>query len=100
MYKELLPIGSIVSIKEAKRHMMICGRVVTRDDSDQVYDYVGCLFPEGLADASKMYFFNREAIDECLFKGWENKEEHDFKENVLGRIKSVEVVDGKVIPKV
>lgn len=30
MYNELLPIGSVVQVKGAKREFMICGRVVAR----------------------------------------------------------------------
>ena len=40
MYTDLLTIGSIVKIKGAKRDLMICGRVVARTGSEEVYDYV------------------------------------------------------------
>ena len=58
-FDELLPIGSVVRVKGAQRNLMICGRVVTRTGSDDIYDYVACLYPEGLIDASDLYFFNK-----------------------------------------
>lgn len=99
MYKDLLPIGSVVSVKGAKRKFLICGRVVAKSDSDDVYDYVACLYPEGLIDPSNLYFFNRNAIEECLHAGYESQEEADFKEHVLGSLGEVEVVDGQIVPK-
>lgn len=78
---------------------MICGRVVARTGSDEVYDYVACLYPEGMIDVSNLYFFNEIAIEECLHKGYESQEELDFRENVLGSLKDVEVVDGQIVPK-
>ena len=99
MYKDLLPIGSVVSVKGAKRNFLICGRVVARTGSDDVYDYVACLYPEGLINVDNLYFFNRDAIEECLHKGYESQEENDFRENVLGSLNEVEVVDGQIVPK-
>lgn len=99
MYKDLLPIGSIVKIKGAKRNLMICGRVVARDGSEDVYDYVGCIYPEGLIDISNLYFFNRIAIEECVYHGYEGQEELDFRNNVLASLKDVEVVNGQIVPK-
>ncbi len=99
MYKDLLPIGSVVNVKGAERNLMICGRVVARDGADDVYDYVACLYPEGLIDVSELYFFNHNAVVECLHKGYEAQEELDFREHVLGSLKEVEVVDGQIVPK-
>ena len=98
-FDELLPIGSVVRVKGAQRNLMICGRVVTRTGFDDIYDYVACLYPEGLIDASDLYFFNRTAVDECVYKGFEGEEELAFREHVLGTLNEVEVIDGKIVPK-
>ena len=99
MYNELLPIGSVVQVKDAKREFMICGRVVARLGSDEVYDYVAVVYPEGLLDINNLYFFNRNAVEACVYRGYESQEEYDFKENVLAPLDEVEVIDGKVVPK-
>lgn len=98
-FNELLPIGSVVRVKSAQRKFMICGRVVTRTGSDDIYDYVACLYPEGLIDMSDLYFFNRIAIEECVHKGYEGEEEQAFRENVLGTLDEVEVINGQIVPK-
>ena len=46
MYKDLLPIGSVVLLKGGEKRLMICGRVVCREDGEQIYDYAGCYYPE------------------------------------------------------
>ncbi len=99
MYKDLLPIGSIVRIKGGERNLMICGRIMARTNSDEIYDYVGCLYPEGIVDPSNLYFFNREGIDECVYRGYEGQEELDFRHNILDTLDELEVVDGKIVQK-
>lgn len=99
MYKNLLPIGSVVRLKGVERNLMICGRVVTRSGADKVYDYVACLYPEGLMDVDNLYFFNREVVTECLHEGYKSKEENDFSNNVLGSLNNIDVVNGQIIPK-
>lgn len=86
-------------MKDVKREFMICGRVVARSGSDEVYDYVAVVYPEGLLDINNLYSFNRNAVEACVYRGYESQEEYDFKENVLAPLDEVEVVDGKVVPK-
>ena len=71
----LLPVGSVVLLKGGQHRAMIigyCQRLVSKPDT--VYDYVGCLFPEGFLSADKNYLFNREQIDQihhigCVTEG-------------------------------
>ena len=44
----ILPIGSVVLLKEEKKKIMITGFAsVSPDTGDKVYDYSGCVYPEG-----------------------------------------------------
>lgn len=99
MFKDLLPIGSIVKIKNAEREFMICGRVVAKSGSKEVYDYLGCMYPEGIIDPSELYFFNQIGIEECVYRGFEDDQELNFRKNVLETLNDVQVVDGKIVPK-
>ena len=63
MYKDLLPNGSIVKLSGGDHYVMICGRVTVPAGEETIYDYVGCLYPEGLTDMDNMLFFNRDNID-------------------------------------
>lgn len=101
MYKDLLPIGSVVVLKGGEKRLMVCGRVVCREDEDRIYDYVGCLYPEGIVDASGMYFFNHDGIENIFFIGFQDSEEMQYRAGVLGSLDSQEltVQDGQIVMK-
>lgn len=99
MYKNLLPIGSVVLLKGGNKRVMICGRIQTRAGSDVIYDYSACYFPEGIMDPKSMFFFNRDAIETVFFIGLQDKEELDFRAAVLDRLGELEVRDGKIVNK-
>lgn len=99
MYKNLLPIGSVVLLKGGNKRVMICGRIQTRSGSDEIYDYSACFFPEGIVDPNNMFFFNRDAIDTIFFIGLQDKEELDFRASVLDQLGELEVRDGKIVTK-
>ena len=99
MYKDLLPIGSIVRLKGAERKLMVCGRIVCNEKADQIYDYVGCIYPQGIIGSSEMYFFNRDGIEEYHFIGFQDKEEMEYRHGVLDTLGELQVVDGQIVPK-
>lgn len=99
MYKNLLPIGSVVSLIGGEKRLMVCGRIVCKGGEEQIYDYVGCLYPEGLMDSSEMYFFNRDAIEDYYFIGFQDKEELRFRHEILDNLGELEVINGQVVPK-
>lgn len=55
--KDLLPIGSVVTLKEGKKKLMIIGRIQENEKTKKLYDYAGCNWPEGYMDEmyAKMY---------------------------------------------
>ena len=58
-----LPIGSVVLLKEASKKIMITGFAsVSPDTGDKVYDYSGCVFPEGFVDYDEVFVF--ESVDD------------------------------------
>ena len=99
MYKDMLPIGSVVLIKGGEKKIMICGRIQAKDGDETIYDYSACYYPEGIVDPSAMFFFNRDAIETVYFIGFQDKEELDFRHNVLDKLGELEIKDGRIIPK-
>lgn len=99
MYKDLLPIGSIVLLKGGDKRIMICGRIQAKDGDDTIYDYSACYYPEGIVDPESMFFFNRDAIDTVYFIGFQDKEELEFKARVLDTLGELEIKDGAIVPK-
>lgn len=48
MVKDLLPIGSVVMLKDAEKPLMIYGiKQLDTDNPEVEYDYIGVLYPEG-----------------------------------------------------
>ena len=99
MYKNMLPLGTVVLLKGGKKRVMICGRVLTRAGEDKVYDYCGCVFPEGIIGSQNMLFFDKESIGQIFFLGYTAFEEQRFNETVLGKLGELKVEDGKLVEK-
>lgn len=77
--KELLPIGSIVLLKEGMKRLMINGIKQTEMEGEQKeYDYIGVLYPEGYLGDQFLYLFNHEDIDQVFFRGFEDEERGAF----------------------
>ena len=71
-FNKLLPIGSVVHVKDANKNMMIIGIVVTNNNIE--YDYFAVLYPEGFVDNKLTFLFNHDDIDKVLFVGYVNAE--------------------------
>ncbi len=99
MYKDLLPIGSVVLLVGGDKRLMITGRIQTKTDSDVIYDYTGVLYPEGMISSDDMYFFNRDAISRVFFIGFQDFEEIEFQNQILSKLGELEVKDGEIVAK-
>ena len=99
MYKELLPIGSVVLLKGGEKRVMICGRIQTRSSDSTIYDYCACYYPEGIVGADSLFFFNHDAIERVFFMGFQDVEELAFHEQVLDRLGELTVEDNKIVVK-
>ena len=77
----ILPIGSVVYLKEGNQKIMILNRgaVVEQDDTQVYFDYTGALYPEGL-NPEQVYYFNREDIDEVIWEGHSDSDEKRYVE--------------------
>ncbi len=76
--KELLPIGSIVLLEGGEKKVMIYGRKQLKKDTERIYDYIGCLYPEGNISEEFTYLFNHENIKEVFHEGYSDEEEVEF----------------------
>ena len=80
---ELLPIGSIVIMKEGEQKLMIVGVMLTDEEDDsKEYDYMGIIYPEGYMGPRFQYLFYHEDIDQILFRGYEDDERKEFVEKL------------------
>ena len=73
-----LPIGTVVLLHEGEKTIMIYGRMQHHGETNTVYDYVACLYPEGNIDEEYMFLFNHSQIREIVFMGYESEAEKEF----------------------
>ena len=99
MYKNMLPIGSVVRSIGAERKVMVVGRIVTTEEKDVIYVYVAVPYPEGVGASDQMYFFNRDQIEELLFIGFQDSEALEFQREVLDNLKELTIVDDEIVEK-
>ncbi|KFI45518.1 hypothetical protein GA0061078_0131 [Bifidobacterium bohemicum] len=71
-YDGWLPIGSLVHLKGGERLTMVTGQMQEEAGTGTYWDYLGYPYPEGRADASKDYFFNKDFIDGVYFLGYQD----------------------------
>ena len=72
--KNVLPIGSVVLLKESQKRIMIVGVKQKQANSEKVWDYSACLYPEGILDPEKLFLFDSEQIERLYFVGLQDGE--------------------------
>ena len=79
-----LPIGTVVILKGAKKRVMIVGFcAVMESNKEKIYDYSGCLYPEGLLSSDQVALFDHEQIETIYHLGLaDDEEEKSFKEKL------------------
>ncbi len=80
--KNLLPIGSVVLLKDGIKKVMIVGIKQTSLDDNVEYDYVGVLYPEGFLGGEYQFMFNHSDIATVFYKGYEDEERDSFIEKL------------------
>lgn len=99
MYKNMLPIGSVIRTIGAERKLMVIGRIITTEEKDKIYDYVGVPYPEGIGASDQMYFFDRDQVEELLFVGFQDPEGLEFQREVLDNLKELTIENDEIVEK-
>lgn len=78
--EKYLPIGTVVMLKGGSKRAMITGFCsISSEDKTKVYDYSGCIFPEGYLSSNQVCLFDHNQIEKVYFKGLVDDEEKQFK---------------------
>lgn len=80
--EKYLPIGTVLMLKNGEKRVMITGFCCMGDNEKKVYDYSGCLYPEGYISANKFLLFNHDQIDKIYHLGYVDEEEKNFKKKL------------------
>ena len=65
---QLLPIGSVVRLKDGEKDLMIIGILPTNEGT--TYDYLGVFYPEGYLNQEYVFLFNHTDIEKIKFVGF------------------------------
>lgn len=82
MFSGLLPIGSVVLLNNSTKKVMIigvCQKEITENEEEKIWDYAGCIYPEGYLGPNQTYLFNGEQIDRIFAIGYQDEEQFEFK---------------------
>lgn len=74
------PIGTVVTLKGGNRPIMIYGRRQIQADTNNVWDYVACLYPEGNLGDDYNIFFQQEEIEKVHHVGYQSDAENKMLE--------------------
>ena len=80
MEDKFLPIGTVVMLNGGTKRVMITGFCsMAAEDNSTMYDYSGCMFPEGFLSSDETALFNHEQIAKVYHMGLVDEEEKNFK---------------------
>ncbi len=80
--KDLLPIGSVVLLRNGNKRLMIYGFLQKHLASGRIFDYIGCLYPEGFISPEYSFVFDHADIVQVIHHGFYDEEERRFKANL------------------
>lgn len=91
MKEKYLPIGTVVLLKGGRKRAMITGFCsVAQENQEKIYDYSGCVYPEGYLSSNQVCLFDHDQIDKIFFLGYEDDEEKAFKDKLNKIVASIE----------
>jgi len=97
MRDKFLPIGTVVLLKGGRKRAMITGFCsVAQENQEKVYDYSGCVYPEGYLSSNQVCLFDHDQIEKIFFVGYEDEEEKAFKDKLTKIVAAVESTDEKI----
>lgn len=89
-FEKYLPIGTVVMLKGGTKRAMITGFCsIANEDKTKIYDYSGCLYPEGILKSDQTLLFNHEQIDKIYHLGLSDDEEKSFKQKLKEVVKQM-----------
>lgn len=80
-----LPLGTVVMLKNGIHKVMIVGYCTVSPEISEtkMFDYMACLYPEGIFSLDKMMVFNHEDIDTTYQLGYSDSNQKDFNKKLI-----------------
>ena len=80
-YEKYLPMGTIVMLKGGAKKVMITGFCLQTNENE-IFDYTGCLYPEGYTSSNRILLFNHSEIEKVYSIGYSDDDDKKFKESL------------------
>ena len=79
MKEKYLPLGTVVLLNGGTKRLMITGYCMKiKEKPGVVYDYSGCLYPEGTIKSDITSVFNHNQIQRIDYMGYTDPESKEF----------------------
>lgn len=89
MEEKFLPIGTVVLLKGGKKEVMITSYCIFPNNSElkdgqeikpqrKMYEYGGCIYPEGILDSSMVCAFNHNQIEKVCYLGYKSDSQKEL----------------------
>ncbi len=84
IFEGLLPIGTVVLLKNSTKKIMIIGvlQKQIKEGDEVIWDYSACLYPEGYMGPDKTFLFNNDQIEKIYSYGYQDEEQFGFKSQI------------------
>ena len=89
MPDKFLPIGTVVLLKGGKKEVMITSYCIFPNNTQikdgqevkpmkTMYEYGGCMYPEGILDSNMVCAFDHDKIEKICFMGYETEAQKEL----------------------
>ena len=84
MLEGMLPVGSVLLLKNSKKKVMVIGvlQKQVKEGLEVIWDYSAVLYPEGYMGPDKTFLFNADMIDKVFALGYQDDEQFVFKTKI------------------
>lgn len=80
MLEQVLPVGSVVLLDGGVKRVMVLGYQQSPTEGlEQIFDYIGCTYPEGFIGAEDLVLFDHSQIEHIFAIGLQNEEQMAFR---------------------
>lgn len=92
--EKYLPLGTVVLLEGGTKRVMITGfATASSDDPDLIYDYAGCMYPQGFITSNQTVLFDHDQIQKIYHFGLIDPEWVEFQSNLKKFLESLDEQD-------
>ena len=92
--EKYLPLGTVVLLEGGTKRVMITGfATASSDDPDLIYDYAGCMYPQGFITSNQTVLVDHDQIQKIYHFGLIDPEWVEFQDNLKKFLENLDEQD-------